>query len=137
MNRAFAWVGNVACLAAVIALCGGHWFALQTVAWGRMLVDFSRHDSLGTAVAKTFDGRHPCPLCLKVRQGWQQDKQREADRPWLKTEKMPELVWQWRCLTAPPAPTGPRHEQPLVPILQSDFMESPPTPPPRVLFARL
>ena len=30
----------------------------------------------------------------------------------------------------PPAPTGPRHEQPIVPTLYTDFIESPPTPPP-------
>ena len=137
MNKALKLAGFAACCVAVLAMCGGHWFALQTVAWGRMIADFSRQDSFGTAIAKTFSGKHPCAMCLKIRKGWHQEKQQQEKQPWLKTEKQPEVVWQLRCLTAPPAPTAPRHEQPIVPTLHADFIESPPTPPPRGLFATL
>jgi len=137
MNRPFKIAGFVACLAAVLAMCGGHWFALQSVAWGRMIADFSHRDSIGTAIAKTFSGKHPCSMCLKISKGWHEEKQREEKLPWTKTEKLPEVVWQLRCLTAPPVPTAPRHEQPIVPTLHTDFIESPPAPPPRALFATL
>jgi hypothetical protein len=121
---------------AVLAMSGGHWFALQTVAWGRMIADFSREDSLRAAVAKTFSGKHPCPMCLKIRKGWHQEKQQEKE-PWLKTEKMPEAVWQFRRVNVPCAPTAPRQEQAFVPILHTDYIDSPPTPPPRVFLAAL
>ena len=132
MNRYFKRAGLVGCFVAVLAMCGGHWLALQSVAWGRMIVIFSQQDSLVTAIAKTLSGKYPCSLCLKVRSGLHQDKEREDKLPWLETEKMPEAVWQWCCVTAPSAPTAPRTEQPFVPTLNADFIDSPPAPPPRV-----
>jgi hypothetical protein len=123
--------GFVACFVAVMAMCGGHWFALQSIAWGRMITDFSQRDSIGTAIAKTFSGKHPCSLCLKIRDGLHQDKERQDKLPWLKTEKLPEAVWQLRCVTAPSAPTTSRSDQPFVPTLHAAFIDSTPTPPPR------
>jgi len=40
----------------LFAMLGGHWLVLQSVAWTRMLADFSRQDSLPAAISKTFDG---------------------------------------------------------------------------------
>jgi len=134
MNRPFKIAGFVACLVAVLAMCGGHWFALQSVAWGRMIADFSHQDSIGTAIAKTFSGQHPCSMCLKIRKGWHEEKQREEKLPWVKTEKMPELLWELRCVTVPAAPTFAMDERPFVPERYSDFVDSPPTPPPRAGF---
>jgi hypothetical protein len=131
MSKVFRLAGFVACLIAVLAMSGGHWFALQTVAWGRMIADFSQQDSLGMAVAKTFSGKHPCSMCLQIRKGWHEEEQQQEKEPWLKAEKIPEVVWQLRYVTAPPAPTAPRHEQPTVPTLHTGFIETPPTPPPR------
>ena len=132
MNKAFKTTGFIACFIAVLAMCGGHWFALQSIAWGRMLISFSQQDSLGTAIVKTFSGQYPCSLCLKVRHGVQQEQERQDKLPWLKIEKLPEAVWQLRCVTAPSAPTAPRLDQPFVPALHADFIDSPPAPPPRV-----
>lgn len=137
MNKPFKMAGFFACLIAVVVMSGGHWFALQSVAWGRMIADFSRQDSFGTAVAKTFSGKHPCSLCLQIRNGWQQDKQREERAPWVKTEKVPELFWELRCVTIPAAPTAALQEQPFVPVPHSTFADSPPTPPPRACFHAL
>jgi len=53
---------------------GGPWAVLQAVAWTKMMVDYSRGASVTEAVAKTFDGEHPCNLCKKIskiRQGEQ------------------------------------------------------------------
>ena len=134
MNKVFRRAGFVACLVAVLAMCGGHWFALQSVAWGRMIADFSHRDSIGTAIAKTFSGKHPCSLCLKISKGWHEEKQREEKLPWTKTEKMPEVLWELRCVTIPAAPTFAMDERPFVPERYSDFIDSPPTPPPRASF---
>jgi hypothetical protein len=40
--------------------------ALQSVAWSRMLVAYSRGGQFISAVTKTFDGRHPCSLCKQI-----------------------------------------------------------------------
>ncbi len=53
----------------VLGLCaalGLHWFALQSVAWVGMLVHYSSCGSVASAVEKTFDGKHPCPLCKAI-----------------------------------------------------------------------
>jgi hypothetical protein len=131
MNRVLRMAGFGACLVAVLAMCGGHWLALQSVAWGRMIADFSHQDSVGTAIAKTFSGKHPCRLCLKIREGWHEEKQREEKRPWIKTEKMPEPFWELRRVTVPLAPTIALYERPLLSQRYSSFINSPPTPPPR------
>ncbi len=59
---------------ALFLVIGGPWAVLQTVAWTKMMVDYSQGASVAEAVAKTFDGDHPCNLCTKiskVRQGEQ------------------------------------------------------------------
>jgi hypothetical protein len=42
---------------------GGQWLMLQSVAWLNMVRDYSQSSTLSRALAKTFDGNHPCPLC--------------------------------------------------------------------------
>jgi len=56
---------------------GGHWLALQGVAWVTMLVDNSRESSLVDAVSKTFDGQHPCPLCKAVATGQNEEREQK------------------------------------------------------------
>ena len=65
-------------LTAVVLLSvslGLHWAALQSVAWTSMLLSRARTGSLTEALQTTFDGKHPCRLCLVVREG------RAADQP--------------------------------------------------------
>jgi len=50
-------------LFAAIQILGGHWMALQSVAWLTMVIDYSKQTTLGDALEKTFDGAHPCALC--------------------------------------------------------------------------
>jgi len=40
--------------------------ALQSLAWTRMLVSYSHNGQFAEAVAKTFDGKHPCSLCKEI-----------------------------------------------------------------------
>ena len=53
---------------------GLHWTAIQSMAWTSMIVSRARTGSLSEALRTTFDGQHPCRLCLVVREG------RAADR---------------------------------------------------------
>ncbi len=45
---------------------GGHFALLQGIAWTSMLRDFSRSESIGKAIDKIVDGKHPCGLCKKI-----------------------------------------------------------------------
>jgi len=56
-------------------LSGAHWAALQTVAWTGMLVTRSQTEGVEEAVRTTFDGQHPCKLCVVVNKGHQQERE--------------------------------------------------------------
>ena len=42
-----------------------------------MVVDYSREGSVSEALAKTFDGKHPCPLCKAIAAGKKAEKKSE------------------------------------------------------------
>lgn len=70
-------VGHAALIVALIAAVGGHWAVLQTVAWTSMLAQNLRTDSIEQALAKTFDGQHPCRLCKAISAGKKSEKKSE------------------------------------------------------------
>jgi hypothetical protein len=121
-------IGTVACLFAIFFSAGGHWAVLQSIAYSRMLVQFAQEDSWCTAVEKTFDSRYACPLCPKIRDGY--NKERKAP-PTVSGGHLPEFVAQsgfFFCF-APAAVT----DVPFLPPLHADFYTVPPKPPPRVV----
>lgn len=64
----------------MLSLCaalGLQWAALQTVAWVGMLFHYSGSGSVASAFEKTFDGRHPCPLCNAIHKSEQSGKKQE------------------------------------------------------------
>ena len=54
-----------------------------------MIVVYSQDEGVSTAIAKTFDGKHPCPLCSAVRDG---RKQEEKKAPALQLELEKEFL---------------------------------------------
>jgi hypothetical protein len=50
----------------LLAATGGETALLQCVAWGSMLAGNLRTVSVSQAVRQTFDGNHPCPLCMAI-----------------------------------------------------------------------
>jgi hypothetical protein len=58
--------GILFCALAAFQVLGGPLAALQTIAWARMAVTYSRDDGVGTGIAKTFDGQHMCSLCKAI-----------------------------------------------------------------------
>jgi hypothetical protein len=66
-------------LAAILLASGSHWVLLQSVAFGSMIVRYSQDAPLREAVANTFDGKHPCPLCHAVQEG-RQDQERQGTK---------------------------------------------------------
>jgi len=53
-------------LFAFLLNCGGHWYVLQGVAWVNMIRDYSQMVPLPQAVAMTFSGQYPCPICKAI-----------------------------------------------------------------------
>lgn len=74
MNSPFA---KGLALFAGVHLLGGHWLALQMVAWMGMLAANSQQGDLAGALEKAFDGKHPCPLCAAVEAGKQKEKEQQ------------------------------------------------------------
>jgi hypothetical protein len=62
------------CLMAVFQLMGGHWAVLQVSAWVGMLVNYSKTEGVERGILYTFDGRHPCNLCLSIAKSKQAEK---------------------------------------------------------------
>ena len=82
----FNRLGHVLLIVALLCATGSHWFMLQSVAWATMLAENARTDSFQTALEKTFDGRHPCPLCRQIAQGRQSEKKSELQSTLKKLE---------------------------------------------------
>ena len=55
-------------IVALVSSIGLHWVLLQSVAWTSMVVSYAQTGTFREALAKTFDGKHPCPLCKEINQ---------------------------------------------------------------------
>lgn len=73
----------------MILWLGGHWAILQSVAWVQMTLVNAQSLPLGSALAKTFDGRHPCQICKLVQAGKSAGERRPVSAPEPKFEFMP------------------------------------------------
>lgn len=65
---------------------GGHLVLMQTVAWSRMLVDFSSESSFKEAVVKTFDGEHPCEMCKVVKKTKSEEEKKSVVKAEMKMD---------------------------------------------------
>ena len=123
------WAGNFFLIIALLAATDAQWMVLQSVAWAGMIVSYSEKSPLKMALAETFDGKHPCPLCKAIAAG-------------KKSEKKNEFTLQLKKLEFPPAPenfvlvapSGFRF-LPLTNTFAESTTQQPPTPPPRGCFA--
>lgn len=115
--------------AALFLSAGGHLALLQGVAWANMIRDYSRGDSLTQAVEKTFDGKHPCPLCKKI--AAQRSKEEKAPVT-VKAEKKAE-VFLPSASTLIPLPVVASFAYPPYPFLNApEQLSAPPVPVPIV-----
>lgn len=62
------------CLVALFQLMGGQWAVLQATAWVNMLVKYSKTEGVERGILHTFDGQHPCSLCLSIAKSKQTEK---------------------------------------------------------------
>lgn len=122
-------LGKVFVVFALVSTLGAHWALLQTVAWTTMLADNLQSGSFQSAIARTFDGQHPCNLCKAITAG-------------KNSEQKNEFSVQKQKLDFPPhqqnfsliAPTRPQFTSYTLSISEP-APQKPPTPPPRILFA--
>ncbi len=82
MSQRLLSIGRYFLLGILFVSLNGHLALLQTLAWGNMLVDYSKQSSFSEAAKKTFDGEHPCKLCKVV----SESKKQEEKKPLLKSE---------------------------------------------------
>ena len=111
-----------------VGLCsviGLHWFLLQSVAWGSMIVKFSQQECLTEAVAKTFDGDHPCGLCKHIQKAQSSEKKNDIQPAGIKTD----LICATRTIVF--VPRSADFDFAAFRAQFSILAHSPPTPPPR------
>jgi hypothetical protein len=130
-GRLFKTIGNIACVLAMLAMLGGHWAVLQSLAWARMLGQYAREGTLASALVKTFDGQHPCQLCLSIKHGQQQEQTQDKNLPLIKLGELPDLLCDYRPTPVPLPILEATDPIPFVPRGHRDFIDSPLTPPPR------
>jgi hypothetical protein len=61
------WLKSWCAVVLVCALTCGHTVGLQLLAWAGMLVARTSSSGWSHAADTTFDGKHPCQLCLMVK----------------------------------------------------------------------
>jgi hypothetical protein len=113
------------CVIAVFQLIGGHWAVLQATAWVSMLVKYSQSEGMEAGISKTFDGKHPCDLCLSIAKNKQTEKKQSAR---IDAAKIYLVASAQRWVLQPPCSSW-RLRTTIVWLLGHD--RSPPVPPPR------
>ena len=132
LRTVFRRFGFLCAALAIFSIAGGHWAALQTVAWAEMLHDYTRQSgSLAVAVAQTFDGKHPCDLCRVIASAKAGTRHQTPAAPRGQDEaKVKALLAEAAFRPACPAPIRiclPRAGV----FFGSGRTDPPPTPPPR------
>jgi hypothetical protein len=74
----FARCAKMAVIVTLVATTGAHWALLQSFAWTTMLAENLSCGSVSQAVSRTFDGKHPCPLCKAIAAGKTSEKKKDS-----------------------------------------------------------
>ena len=117
---------TVTVLVLVLTL-GLHWTILQSVAWLSMIVRYSQHYPLRQAITMTFDGQHPCSICVFVSQGRHQEQQQGQPQQ-LTVQKLESVSFEPVAFIFPPTAADLPESSSAIPAGRSD---APPSPPPR------
>lgn len=126
MRRITLLFTHLVVITALAVGTGAHWMVLQSVAWTGMLYDYSRDASLTEAVQKTFDGRHPCNLCLTIESTEKQQHGQDAEQP------VPVIRGVLDPVVTVSAPVFVFVVYPRLEEEAESFAQTPPRPPPRV-----
>lgn len=120
----------------LLLLMQGPALLVQELAWARMLVRYSQERGLARGVVETFDGEHPCPMCLKAAK--MRHEERKQDPAGQLPDLLKRLAWmdatfpKWSQLPCPISTDG--FVLAFVPPLVPDGIspQAPVLPPPKV-----
>lgn len=118
---------RLAIVAALACSLGLHWGFFQSVAWMGMVISYSQDAPFKEALAKTFDGKHPCPLCKVVAEGKKSEKKSEATLSLKKFEGLNQVL----AIVISPLASFPAIEA--QEVFPEALAHAPPTPPPRTV----
>jgi hypothetical protein len=110
-------------------LSGAHWMVLQVTAWTGMLVARAPQSGVVVAVETTFDGQHPCNLCVAVTEGQKDERQKQPAAPALGKVVELKVVAFERC-EAPVQIVSGEMEWSELSEFSPRRADVPPTPPP-------
>jgi hypothetical protein len=112
---------------ALACTVGLHWSLLQSVAWTTMFLGNLQSLSISEAVARAFDGKHPCSLCKVIAQGKKSEKNSDSSPSFKKFDGLQQASG---IVIMPPAAF------PRVACLETcheTLAHAPPAPPPRLV----
>jgi hypothetical protein len=115
--------------AALLYGSGAHWLLVQGAAWAGMVAARSGRSSVAQAVTTTFDGAHPCRVCLLVKRGGAFDAAPRASRP------APSVDFAFAGAPQVLPPAGAASPSPEAPPSFASAPRVPPSPPPDFLRA--
>jgi hypothetical protein len=118
--------GAFFCVLALIQLMGAHYAVLQASAWVGMVVNYSKAEGVGAGISKTFDGKHPCSLCVSIAKHKETEKKQNSQ---LASAKIYFIAYAQRCALQPPRYFWCLKASIALP---RSCDSSPPVPPPRV-----
>lgn len=118
-------LAKVAMILALVCSIGLHWAVFQSLAWLGMVVSYSQGSTFNEALAKTFDGKHPCALCKEIDKSKRSEKKSEFP---LQLKKL-----EFLAVKAPFIFAAPTHFWHLMATdnCSKSVLLTPPTPPPR------
>ncbi len=120
----------IRCTAALVVLTlllGLHWSLLQTIAWTRMFLTYSQSAPFSVALRMTFDGRHPCNLCVVVREGKAMEQRQHSPATEIREILECDVPASTPLLLPPPVNPPPPHIASFIPARR----DAPPKPRPR------
>ena len=124
-SRLFHRIAKIAAAASLFVLMNGHFGVLQTMAWSKMLLDYTRaNGSLIQGAKQTFDGNHPCSMCHSIAKAKENEKKSPVLATTIKFELFSEIFSDpipWRDCQSFSYP----HPENLAADL---LMEAPPSP---------
>ena len=115
-------------LVIVIALCfafGLQLVALQSLAWGSMVVTNVRQHSFCDAVKRALDGSHPCDLCKRLGKATETEKKQQRSFEDATTD----LICTIRRINL--LPRIDSFDYPVLAFTPSNISQQPLSPPPR------
>jgi hypothetical protein len=116
-------------LVAFVFSCGGQWYALQGVAWIKMIHDYSQTASFTEAVSMTLSGHYPCEICKAIAEKKQAENGKICSLEKFDKNFVPPLAVEL------PLPAIAPLQYASDPYSLQFRTEPPPTPPPRPALA--